>query len=160
MEPRAAARAYDGPAPRHVAAARGNGGDVPIWVAPANDGHIIAAYTTAAHAVIAPFAAADLHARFELPAMGRGFRCRTAIGSHFLDYVVHSWNLAPSLDHRLPLVGETVEAALPIARAVPNGPERQVPDASFASARPMTGLEDQPLNQLLTLLGRSPNWPH
>jgi hypothetical protein len=51
-----------------------------------------------------------------------------------------------------------VRAALPIARAVPDGAERRQAGAAFRPGLPVSGSLD-PLDQIVALLGRSPSWP-
>lgn len=142
-----------------AAAARGNGTDLSVWrITPVDDP--VAAYAAAADDVLAAFAepgAAD--ARFALPEFGTDatFRGERAIGFHFLDYVVHTWDVARSLGVPPDLPPDLVRAALPGAEAVPDGPGRAEPGAAFAPRLPAaTGATD--LDRLLALVGRSRDW--
>lgn len=143
-----------------AAAARGTGADPQVWeVAPLGDDPV-AAYTAAADEVVAAFAEPGVaEARFALPEFSTEatFRGTRAIGFHFLDYVVHAWDVASAQRVTLDLPPDLVRAALPIAEAVPDGPGRSKPGAAFAPRR--TAAPDATdLDRLLALVGRSPDW--
>lgn len=82
-----------------AAAARGSGADPAIWQPEA----VVAAirtdpagtYAAAAHDVLDAFAADDSEATFALPDFGPGatFPGTMAMGFHFVDYVVHGWDV-------------------------------------------------------------------
>jgi uncharacterized protein (TIGR03086 family) len=143
-----------------AAAARGQGADLVHWSVPQAGPDPVAAYRDAAEDVIAAFAASEADAPFTLPEITTrmAFPARRAIGFHLIDYVVHSWDLARSLDVPVDLDDDLVRAALPIAVAVPNGPERRQPDAGFAPALDVPA-GSSTLDEILLRLGRSPNWP-
>jgi uncharacterized protein (TIGR03086 family) len=86
------------------------------------------------------------------------FSAARAIGFHFIDYVVHGWDVARALDVPYVLPDGLAAAALPIAEAVPSdGPARERPGAAFAPRLPAT--DGAPaLDRILRLLGRSPDW--
>lgn len=79
-----------------------------------------------------------------------------AVGFHFLDYVVHAWDVAAALGVPVSFDEPVLTAALAIARAVPGGDARTRPDAAFAPA--VTPEEPGQLAELLALLGRSTTW--
>jgi uncharacterized protein (TIGR03086 family) len=143
-----------------AAAARGRGADLTHWSVPDTGPDPVEAYRIAADEVLAAFAATGPDAPFALPEITTRmtFPAKQAIGFHLIDYVVHSWDLARSLDVPVDLDDDLVRAALPIAVAVPNGPERLAAGAAFA---PALGLppEHSTLDEILLRLGRSPNWP-
>jgi uncharacterized protein (TIGR03086 family) len=162
-----------------AAAARGTGADLAVWQVRPLAEDPIADYASAAEEVIAAFAPDDVSGpvrgaggrgrvavaerEFALPEISteRTIPGRVAVGFHFLDYVVHGWDMARALDVEYAPSREILEAALPIAEAVPDGDRRLVPGASFASRLPVSpdaGL----LDRILALLGRSPDWqpPH
>lgn len=157
-----------------AAAARGHGGDPAVWqVAPTgiDDASADASpagadpaedYAAAAGDVIAAFAAAGvLDATFELPEIAPGFAfpAAQAISFHFIDYVVHGWDVARSLGLEYVLDDDLLRAALPVAEAVPDGAMRQRPGAAFAPRLdPLPGAETEPMRRILALLGRSPDW--
>lgn len=144
-----------------AAAARGNGADPKSWeVHPLGDDPA-SEYAEAADHVIAAFAEDGvLERRFSLAEFSSDltFPAAQAIGFHFVDYVVHGWDVARSLDLPYELDPDLLQAVLPIAQAVPNGPERLDQGAAF---RP--GLDTPEsvslLDRILTMLGRSPRWP-
>ncbi|THA64207.1 TIGR03086 family protein [Streptomyces sp. A0958] len=146
-----------------AAAARGEGADGAAW-APRPAGDDPAAwYRGTARTVLDAFARPEASARrFALPEVSTGatFSATTAMGFHFIDYVVHSWDVAAALGLPTALPEAVTEAALPLALRVPDGPARERPDAAFRpalAAGPRTGRAD-PLALTLAALGRSPDW--
>ena len=122
-------------------AAKGFGDDADVWRVDAVMGAITAdpagTYADAAHEVLAVFADdSALQASFALPEFGPNakFPGAIAIGFHFIDYVVHGWDVAESLGLAYSLPDDVVDAALPLALAVPDGDFRETPDAPFARA--------------------------
>ena len=82
------------------------------------------AYSEAARDVLDAFAAdGTADAPFALPEFGEGavFPGAMAMGFHFVDYVVHGWDVAASLGVPYELPAEVVAAVLPLALAVPDG---------------------------------------
>ena len=84
-----------------AAAARGHGADEAIWqtgdIAEAVAADPAGTYAVAAADVIDAFAGADvLEASFVLPELGGDatFPGAMAIGFHYIDYVVHGWDVA------------------------------------------------------------------
>lgn len=117
-------------------------------------------YRTAAEAALEAFAEqAVLTREFSLPEISetRRFPATVAIGFHFLDHVVHGWDLARTLGVSLDLDEGTTEAALVIALRVPDDERRLGPDAQFRPALP-TAPGAHSLDLVLTTLGRSPDW--
>lgn len=135
-----------------AAAARGEEADwTPVVAAdPAAD------YLSASGEVLQAFAAA--RDPFRLPQIGPApFPVEQAIGFHFIDYVVHSWDLARAVGVPVSFEEVVLKSALEVARRVPDGEARTRPGAAFAPAIPEG---DGPLlDRVLALLGRSPNWP-
>jgi uncharacterized protein (TIGR03086 family) len=116
-------------------------------------------YADAAQDVLAAFADdAALRASFALPDFGPNatFNGAIAIGFHFIDYVVHGWDVAESLGVAYTLPDDVVDAALPLALAVPDGDYREIPDAPFGRAVDATSTTK--LDRILRHLGRSPDW--
>ena len=145
-----------------AAAAAGEGADLTHWPPgePARDP--VGEYEAAAGRVLAAFAADGvLDRQFTLPEISPQLRfpATRAIGFHFIDYVVHGWDVARSLglDH-YELEPELLDAALLMARAVPDGELRQQGLVPFAPAVAMAG-EVSVLGQIVALLGRRPGWP-
>ena len=82
------------------AAAAGGDGDLAQWQVRTLGEDPAAAYRAAAERVLAAFAADGvLDREFSLPEIARGlmFPARRAISFHFVDYVVHSWDVARTL---------------------------------------------------------------
>jgi uncharacterized protein (TIGR03086 family) len=79
------------------------------------------------------------------------------VSFHFVDCVVHGWDVARSLGIPYDLDAELLRTALPIAEAVPGGEHRLQPGAAF---RPGLAIDDDStvMDRILLLLGRSPNW--
>ncbi|XVQ11074.1 TIGR03086 family metal-binding protein [Spirillospora sp. CA-255316] len=144
-----------------AASARGEGADLGAWeVRPLGD-EPVKAYAAAADAVVSAFAEAGAAGRdFALPEFGEGVTvpAERAMGFHFVDYVVHGWDVARALDLPYELEPDLVEAARPIALAVPDGDFRLEPGAAFAPALRGAG-DPAPLEEILLALGRSPSWP-
>jgi uncharacterized protein (TIGR03086 family) len=119
----------------------------------------VAAYGAAAERVLAAFAADGVLDRdFPLPEIAQGltFPARQAISFHFVDYVVHSWDVARTLDVPLSLDPALLDVALSVAGAVPGGDARLAPGAAFAPSVAWSG--GSRLDQIVAILGRSPDW--
>jgi len=143
-----------------AAAARGVGGEREHWREQVEVDEPARAHRAAADAVLSAFAAPGVTEReFVLPELGGGFAGRTAIGFHFVDYVVHAWDVAAALGVRLRLADEVLGAALAVARRVPTDPAGRGPGFAFAPALPVAE-GSGPLEEALRLLGREPRaWP-
>ena len=144
-----------------AAAAEGRGADLEVWKAGPSAPDPVADYAAAAERVIAAFGAPGVLDRtFELPEIlpGFAFPAAQAISFHFVDHVVHGWDVARSLGLAYELDPDLIEAALPVAQAVPEGKRRLQPGSAF---RP--GVPAQPgvatLDRILAMLGRPPAWP-
>ena len=143
-----------------AAAAAGDGGDLVHWQTGAPVADPGGEYATAAERVLAAFAAEGVLAReFALPEISTELRfpAAAAIGFHFIDYVVHGWDVARALDLDYELEPDMLAAALPIARAVPDGERRRRPGAAFAPR--VAATSGGALDQIVALLGRRPDWP-
>ena len=80
-----------------AAAAAGEGADLVRWQTGAPAADPVGEYAAAAERVLAAFAAAGVLAReFALPQISTKLRfpAAEAIGFHFVDYVVHGWDVA------------------------------------------------------------------
>jgi uncharacterized protein (TIGR03086 family) len=116
-------------------------------------------YRAACAEVLAAFAAIrDPGAPVYLPEIrDEPVPAATAIGFHLVDNVVHAWDAAVSLGVRLTFDDDVAEAALAVARQVPDGPERDRPNAVFAPSRPAEESASA-LETTLLFLGRDPDW--
>jgi uncharacterized protein (TIGR03086 family) len=144
-----------------AAAAAGHGADPAAWqVRPLGDDPA-STYAAAAERVVAAFSDDRVLAReFTLPELTtrQTFPAARAIGFHFIDYVVHAWDVARSLELPLELDPEVLDHALALAREIPDGQRRLAPGAAFR--RPVAAPDGAgPLDQVLAWLGRSPTWP-
>ncbi|MGW6062738.1 TIGR03086 family metal-binding protein [Streptomyces sp. NPDC055189] len=156
-----------------AAAARGSGADRTYWIAPDLGRDPFKIYEESARHVLAAFAEEAegtergalgtqqgvLERGFTLPEIGGTFTGRIAVGFHFLDYVVHAWDVATTIGITVDLARPVVGAALEIARRVPKDPEHRGPGTAFAPVLP-TPEDASPLEEMLALLGRSPVSAH
>jgi uncharacterized protein (TIGR03086 family) len=141
------------------AAAAAGDGDPARWRPRRLGSDPAADYRASAETALAAFSADGLLDRqFPLPefAAGPNFPARQAVSFHFVDYVVHSWDVARSLGLEARFAPEVLDAALRVARAVPGGGYRLAPGAAFAPV--VTWPDGPPLDQVVALLGRSPDW--
>jgi uncharacterized protein (TIGR03086 family) len=142
-----------------AAASRGEGADLAVWAPrpPAPDP--VADFLAATAEVLTAFGADGTAASsFRLPEISptMEFPAAQAIRFHFIDYVVHSWDLARALGTSLDLDHPVLAAAWEVARQVPDT-ARNRPGSPFApkvAAPPGASL----LDQIVALLGRSPTW--
>ncbi|MEU7765463.1 TIGR03086 family metal-binding protein [Nocardia sp. NPDC049190] len=142
-----------------AAASRGEG-DPALWQPRLLGADPVADYRAAAEHVLEAFAGGDVLDRmFPLPGVARSFEVSgaQAVGFHFIDYVVHSWDVARTIGRAVDFDDVLLAAALPIAEAVPRGTARLAPGSPFAPVVAWSG--ESPLDDIVALLGRSPNWP-
>ncbi|WP_173010204.1 TIGR03086 family metal-binding protein [Mycolicibacterium sp. P9-64] len=146
-----------------AAAARGFGDSADVWRADAVVDAISAnprdTYAASVDDVVTAFAGDGvLEASFALPEFGPGavFPGVMAIGFHFIDYVVHNWDVAASLGLPYDVPDEIADTALALSLQVPDGELRDAPGAPFAHAidAPCTATIDR----ILRHLGRDPGW--
>lgn len=150
-----------------AAAARGKGADPAVWQAATVLGAVLAdpagTYAAAAADVLEAFAAEDvLGATFALPEFGPGaaFPGAMGIGFHFVDYVVHGWDVARTFGRPFDLPADVVAAALPLALAVPADQDFRTADGAVFEPAITAGDEAGDLERILSHLGRSPAWMH
>jgi uncharacterized protein (TIGR03086 family) len=147
-----------------AAAARGHGGDEAVWQTGTVDQEVAVdpggTYAAAADDVIDAFAGADvLESSFVLPELGAdaSFPGEMAIGFHYIDYVVHGWDVARTLGRSYELPADVLAAAVPLALFVPDGDFRALDNAPFGPAV-SSGNSTSDLDRILAHLGRSPQW--
>ncbi|BAW04625.1 TIGR03086 family metal-binding protein [Nocardia seriolae] len=142
-----------------AAAARGEG-DIALWKPQPLGDDPVGEYRAAAEVVLAAFAEPGvLERQLPLPEIRGGIviPAPLAISFHFIDYIVHTWDVARALGVTVEFDDELLSAGLPVAAAVPGGAARSQPGASFApevDAPNVSGLD-----RILSVLGRSPGWP-
>jgi uncharacterized protein (TIGR03086 family) len=147
-----------------AAAARGEGVDPTRWDAATVTDAVVAdptgAYSAAATDVLDAFADDGvLDASVALPEFGPGaaFPGSQAIGFHFVDYVVHGWDVARTIDKPFTLPAGVISSVVPLVFAVPDGDFRNAPGSPFALAiQSHDAVSD--LDRILLHLGRSPAW--
>ncbi|MEU1270695.1 TIGR03086 family metal-binding protein [Streptomyces sp. NPDC005799] len=139
-----------------AAAARGAGQEAERRREPADMDDPAGAHRAAAADVLGAFGEPGVEQReFVLPELGGSFPGRIAVGFHFVDYVVHAWDVAAALGAAVELPDEVLGAALAVARRVPTDPARRGPGFAFAPV--VRGPEGAgPLEETLRLLGRTP----
>jgi uncharacterized protein (TIGR03086 family) len=146
-----------------AAAARGFGADPAIWRPQPLLASIIGdpggTYAEAAHDVLEAFAVTGTpESTFALPDFGPGatFPGDMAMGFHFVDYVVHGWDVSATLGVPFDLAGDVIAAVLPLAMAVPDGDYRSADGSAFAPA--LQSVDSGDLDRILRHLGRTPGW--
>ncbi len=142
-----------------AAAARGDGGDLQVWRngSLGDDPH--AAARASLDLVTGAFAEEGVPDRpFLMPEVtDRPVPGRMAVSFHFVDLVVHAWDVAATLGLPWEPSAEMLEASLAVAALVPTDDATRGPGLAFDRAVPAP--EDvSPGDRLLTLLGRSPSW--
>jgi uncharacterized protein (TIGR03086 family) len=121
----------------------------------------VSAYHNAADRVIASFAAAGALDRMAfLPEIRDGVTVpgRVAMSFHFIDYVVHSWDVAATLGRQLDVDDDMLDAALVVTARVPDDEASRQPGMAFGPKLAETA-DAGKLDRVLTALGRSPGWP-
>ncbi|MEZ0351909.1 TIGR03086 family metal-binding protein [Mycobacterium sp. pR1184] len=146
-----------------AASARGDGADLEHW----NADNVVDAvrtdharvYADAALDVIDAFATDGAsEALFGLPEFGEGAAApgAMAMGFHFVDYVVHGWDVAATLGLSYELPADVIAAVLPLVLAVPDGEFRGGQGVPFGPALETAGSDD--FDRILCHLGRRPDW--
>ncbi|MBH0779578.1 TIGR03086 family metal-binding protein [Nocardia bovistercoris] len=141
-----------------AAAAHGNG-DPQLWKTRPLGPDPAAEYRTAAESVLAAFAEPDVLAReFPLPEFSptHPFPGSQAVIFHFIDYVVHSWDVAATLALPVRFDPAVLTAAHTVVAVIPGGPSRRAPGAPFAPEVPWSG--GGTLDEIVAMLGRAPDW--
>ncbi|WP_370063599.1 TIGR03086 family metal-binding protein [Mycobacterium sp. MAA66] len=141
-----------------AAAAHGAGGDLAIWNPDTVRNVVVSdpagAYADAAQAVLDAFANAN--PQFSLPELGANFPAEAAVGFHFIDYVVHGWDVAATMGLPYSLPDNLTETALGVAQIVPDGEFRTMANAPFGPVQ--NGAATNDFERLLRHLGRNPEW--
>lgn len=143
-----------------AAAARGTGADPAYWREPEDLGEPSRIHREAVTTLLAAFASDGVQERrFVLPELSLTVPGSVGIGFHFIDHVVHAWDVAVSLGVGLDLPDRVLEAGLAVARRVPTDPAGRGPGRAFAAALDVPD-GSGPLVETLRLLGRTPEeWP-
>ncbi|HEX4723828.1 MAG TPA: TIGR03086 family metal-binding protein [Pseudonocardiaceae bacterium] len=138
--------------------------EIADWHPTPIDDDPVGLYRKAADRVISSFAAAGALERMTyLPEIRDGVTVpgRVAMRFHFVDYVVHSWDVAVALGAEFEAADDMLDAGLVVAAQVPDDDASRQPGMAFG---PKLELAEAPeggkLDRLLTVLGRSPRWPN
>jgi uncharacterized protein (TIGR03086 family) len=148
-----------------AAAARGRGADLANWRVETFTDAVrqdpATAYAAAAHDVLEAFWAHGADgadgALFALPEFGHNavFPGAIAMGFHFVDYVVHGWDVAAALGVDYELPADVIAAVLPLVFQVPGGEVRDLEAVPFdRELEPIDGAGD--FDRILRHLGRNP----
>lgn len=142
-----------------AAASRGED-DPTVWKARDLGDDPVKAYIASAEHVLDAFAQPGVAERtFPMSEFGpdAAFPGAQAISFHFIDYVVHSWDVAKSLGTTVSFGPDLLAAAHSVAHVVPTGDVRLMPGAPFA---PDLAWDDaESLDGVVAYLGRNPAWP-
>jgi uncharacterized protein (TIGR03086 family) len=144
-----------------AAAASGRRTEVASWAPRPLSSQPFAEYADAAGEVIGAYAdeaVADREIWLPELTTARSFSAGDAMSFHFIDYVVHSWDVARAIDVSLTIDDDVLDAALTVALRVPTDPARRGPGFAFGPALPAADT-DAPLDRALAALGRAPTWP-
>ena len=139
-----AAAAIDGSAP------------VQTWTGGRLGDHPAGAYRRSNAKLADAFASGPLDQLMEVRELG-AFPRLTALTFHQLDCVVHAWDLARAIDNPYDPPLDLVELALNVARRLPDTDASRWPGAPF-ERRIKVPDDAPPLDVLLGLLGRNPDW--
>lgn len=144
-----------------IAAAVGHGADLSAWQPGPPVADPIGEYAEASRRVLEAFGADGVLDRtFALAEISPVLRfpAAQAISFHFIDYLVHGWDVARSLGVDYQPEPDLLAAALPVAQAVPGGEARKRDGAAFAPGVQVPARAGL-LDQILAMLGRNPSWP-
>jgi len=133
-------------------AAEGKPADPGVWAGPPLGENWQAAYQESARRVAEAFADEAVLDYGTMP----GSR---AIGMHFIDYLVHGWDVARAVGQAPALDEESCLTVLTMGRGWPDIPRIWGgPGAPWGNRFPVA--DDAPAaDRMLGFLGRSPNWP-
>lgn len=113
------------------------------------------AFRISAAAATEAFAEGADNQPFVLPELGRTVPLGLAISFHFLDFMLHGWDLAVSIGAPFAPENELTSLALRAARIIPDTARQ--PGAAFAAVLDV-GDDAAPYDQLLGITGRDPAW--
>ncbi|MDH6137373.1 uncharacterized protein (TIGR03086 family) [Kitasatospora sp. MAA4] len=146
-------------------AALGRGADLAVWAdREVGDGPVGAAFAASADELFSAFGTAVKSGRpFLIPEVlpGHAFPAEQAIGFHFVDTLVHGWDVAAALGVPLDCPDDLAALLLRISRQVPTTPESRAPGRAFGpvvgpAVGPAGDVSD--FDRALALLGRDPAW--
>jgi uncharacterized protein (TIGR03086 family) len=115
-----------------------------------------AAFREAASGLTEAFAAGRDETMVLLPELGRPVPLGVLISFHFLDFVVHGWDVAVSIGADYAPEPELSALAREVGKVIPDS--SRVPGAAFAPVVQVVGTDTDELAALLGLAGRDPRW--
>lgn len=93
-----------------------------------------------------------------VPKVGRALPAEHVLAVHFVDMLVHRWDLAHALGRQCLVPNSLTDIALPIARSM-TGPDSTLSGPGGVYRRSLPEDPDlPPVNNLAALLGRNPQW--
>lgn len=140
-----------------AAAARGQGGDLANWHLPAVHDDPVQDHLAAADDALTAFAEVDLTAQVEIAEFGPDakFPAAQAMTFHFLDYVVHGWDVARAIGRTYVPEPDLVEACWEIAAMIPTDEASRPAGGPFGPVVQVS--EDaSSFDRLLAHVGRQP----
>lgn len=138
--------------------AEGRPTDPAAWSGATIGPDVVGEYVKSSQRVLAAFAGAGVMDRtFDVHGFG-AHPARVAIGMHFVDFLVHGWDVARSVDAPAELDVELCAAVLEMGRRWPKGaPTIWGPGAPFGYQVDVPS--DSPdQDRMLGFLGRDPRW--
>ncbi len=141
-------------------AATGEPSDLSAWRPRPLGDDPAATYDAASAQVTAAFAEDGVLDRdFWLPEVriSAPFPARAAIGFHFIDYVVHGWDVARTLGVQPSFDADLLEVVVVLAAQVPDTPASRGPRSAFQPGVPAPA-GAPPLDRAVAMLGRRPDW--
>lgn len=143
-----------------TAAVRGDGALLSVWRSGDLGDDPYGAAETSLNLVTAAFADAPLDSQLALPEFGEGavLPAALAICAHFVDLVVHAWDVAAAIGVPWQPDDELLAAAITVSGMVSTDPATRGPGLAFGPVAAETDSATDSKDRFLTLLGRSPGW--
>ena len=139
-----------------AAAARGDEPDLAVWDSGSLGEDPLSAFDQSARQVTDAFTGEDLLQRaMHLPELNVSLPGQAAVSFHFLDYLVHGWDVARTIGVPAEMDADLVAAAVKIFSGP--RPELRPVREPFAQIIPLPDNASVG-DQLLGRLGRDPNW--
>lgn len=142
-----------------AAAARGDGADPAQWLPRALGPDPARTWQLSADQVEGAFALADVSTQVELAefASPQPFPLQAAQSFHFLDTVIHGWDVAAAIGVPYECDRETTELLVGFATEIPASAEDRGPLRPFRAVVQVPA-DAGPLDHALALTGRDPAW--
>ena len=140
-----------------TAAVRGQGGDPANWHLPAVHDDPVIDHLAAADEAIVAFAAVDPNTQVEIAEFGPDaqFPASQAMTFHFLDYLVHGWDVAQALGQPFTPEPDLVDAGWQIAEMIPADDASRPTGGPFGPAVAASA-DASSFERLLAHVGRTP----